>query len=62
MKVYVVYDSKGEHPIIDKIFNTRRKAYDYVIYKYYSGVFYKDMMPDWLDNNASNFVAEKEVE
>jgi hypothetical protein len=58
MKVYVVHGDD----IIDKIFDTKRKAYDYVIKKYYTGEFYQNMRTDWLDNNASKFVEEKEVE
>jgi hypothetical protein len=44
------------------VFDTKRKALDYVIKEYYSGPFYKGMNPDWLDNNASPYVIEKEVE
>jgi hypothetical protein len=33
-----------------------------VIKEYYSGPFYKGMNPDWLDNNASPYVVEKEVQ
>jgi hypothetical protein len=63
MKVYLVYAyTEDENGIIDKIFDTKRKAYDYVIKEYYSGEFYQNMRTDWLDNNASKFVAEKEVE
>jgi len=63
MKVYLVYDhTEDANDVIDKIFDTKRKAYDYVIKKYYSEEFYQNMRTDWLDNNASEFVAEKEVE
>jgi hypothetical protein len=63
MKVYLVYAyTEDENGIIDKIFDTKRKALDYVIKQYYSDPFHKKMNPDWLDNNASKFVAEKELE
>jgi hypothetical protein len=63
MKVYLVYAyTEDENGIIDKIFDTKRKALDYVIKEYYSEEFYRNMRTDWLDNNASKFVAEKEVE
>jgi hypothetical protein len=63
MKVYLVYAyTEDENGIIDKIFDTKRKAYDYVIKEYYSEEFYRNMRTDWLDNNASKFVAEKELE
>ena len=58
MKVYVVHGDD----IIDKIFDTKRKALDYVIKKYYSGEFYQNMRTNWLDNNASNHVQEMELE
>ena len=40
----------------------KQKALDYIIKKYYSSSFYKGMNPDWLDNNASPYVVEMEVE
>jgi len=55
-------DADDINNVIDKIFDTKRKAYDYVIKKYYSEKFYQNMRTDWLDNNASEFVEEKEVE
>jgi hypothetical protein len=63
MKVYLVYAyTEDENGIIDKIFDTKRKALDYVIKEYYSEEFYRNMRTDWLDNNASEFVTEKELE
>ena len=66
MKVYLVYgldsDDCCEEPFVKKVFDTERKALDYVIKQYYSEEFYQNMRTDWLDNNASKFVAEKEVE
>ena len=63
MKVYIVCDhTEDTIDMIDKIFDTKRKAYDYVINKYYSSPFYKGMNPDWLDHNARPHVVEKEVE
>lgn len=63
MKVYLVYNhTEDANDIIDKIFDTKRKAYDYVIKKYYSEGFYQNMRTDWLDDNARPHVVEKEVE
>ena len=66
MKVYLVYgldlDDSCEEPFVKKVFANKRKALDYVIKQYYSDPFYKKMNPDWLDNNASPYVVEKEVE
>jgi len=63
MKVYVVNtDSEGENSVIDKVFDTERKALDYVIKKYYSGPFYTKMIPAWLDDNAHSHIEEKELE
>lgn len=63
MKVYVVYkDIEEENPGVDKIFDTERKAFDFVIKKYYSGPFYTRMIPAWLDANASGHIEEKELE
>lgn len=63
MKIYIVFnDAQDGIELIDKVFDTQRKAYDYVIKKHYSGDFYKKMIPAWLDDNASGHVEEREVE
>jgi len=66
MKVYLAYAESGiegrDELILSAVFDTKRKALDYVIKEYYSEPFYKGMNPDWLDNNASPYVVEKEVE
>ena len=66
MKVYLAYLESGiegrDELILSAVFDTKRKALDYVIKEYYSEPFYKGMNPDWLDNNASPYVVEKEVE
>jgi hypothetical protein len=66
MKVYLVYgldlNDSCEEPFVKKVFDTERKALDYVIKQYYSGEYYRNMRTDWLDNNASEFVVEKELE
>ena len=66
MKVYLVYgldlDDSCEEPFVKKVFANERKALDYVIKQYYSGLFYSKMNPDWLDNNASPYVVEMEVQ
>ena len=66
MKVYLVYgldlDDCAEEPFVKKVFDTERKALDYVIKKYYTGEFYQNMRTDWLDNNARGNVQEMELE
>lgn len=66
MKVYLAYVESGiedrDELIVKAVFDTERKALDYVIKHCFSGSFYKGMNPDWLDNNASPYVVEMEVE
>lgn len=65
MKVYLVYLPSGieghDEEIVDSVFDTERKALDYVIEKLYSGPFYQKMIPSWLDDNARSHVDEWEV-
>ena len=63
MKVYIVYnDAEDGVELIDKVFDTERKALDYVIKKYYSGPQYRICNQNMLDDNASGDIVEKEVE
>ena len=63
MKVYLVYnDPEDGVELIDKVFDTERKALDYVIKKYYSGPEYCKLGPTMLDENASGNVQEMELE
>ena len=43
------------------IFDTERKAVDYIIQKKYSGVHYEDMSLDWKETNARRYVVEMKV-
>jgi hypothetical protein len=65
MKVYLAYVESGieghDEKVVSAVFDTKRKALDYIIKEYYSEPFYKGMNPDWLDNNASRYVVEMEV-
>ena len=56
MKVYLA-DVDGEYDVFD----TERKALDYIIQKKYSGSFYKGINPDCLDDNARRYVVEMKV-
>ena len=63
MKVYLVYFesiSEGRNEPIG-VFDSERKALDYVIKEIYSGPFYSKMIPAWLDDNARPHVVEMEV-
>jgi hypothetical protein len=66
MKVYLVYgldsDDYCEEPFVQKVFDTERKAIDYVIKQYYSGPEYCKLGQTMLDDNASNHVEEMELE
>ncbi len=66
MKVYLACVESGiegrDEQIVGAVFDTERKALDYVIKKEYSGSFYSKMIPAWLDDNARPHVVEMEVE
>ena len=63
MKVYLVYnDPEDGNSVIDKVFDTERKALDYAIKKYYSGPKYRICNQNMLDDNASGDIEEKELE
>ena len=54
MKVYLVYGLDKD--FVKKVFDTERKALDYVIKKYYSGPEYCKLGQTMLDDNASGNV------
>jgi len=66
MKVYLAYVESGiegrDELILSAVFDTKRKALDYIIKEYYSEPFYKGMNPAWLDDNARPHVVEMEVQ
>jgi hypothetical protein len=65
MKVYLAYVGCAfeghDEEVVGAVFNTERKALDYVIKEMYSGPFYSKMIPAWLDDNARPHVVEMEV-
>jgi uncharacterized protein (DUF608 family) len=65
MKVYLAYvdnGCQGDKQIVGDVFDTRRKALDYVIKKEYSGdPFYDRAGRNWLDMKARCHVVEMEV-
>ena len=60
MKVYLVYGLDKD--FVKKVFDTERKALDYVIKQYYSGPEYCKLGQTMLDDNASGNVQEMELE
>jgi hypothetical protein len=66
MKVYVAYVESGieghDEEVVGAVFDTERKALDYVIKNRYSEPFYKGMNPAWLDDNARPHVVEIKVQ
>jgi hypothetical protein len=65
MKVYLAYVGCAfeghDEEVVGAVFDTERKALDYVIKEMYSDSFYSKMNPDWLDDNARPHVVEMEV-
>lgn len=63
MKIYLVYFSvdKHEEETLKAVFDSERKALDYVIQQLYSSPFYHKMIPSWLDDNARPHIEEWEV-
>jgi len=59
MKVYLIDTNNVLDGIV--VFDSERKALDYIIDKYYSSDFYKDRNSDWIDEHARDYIAEKEV-
>lgn len=65
MKVYLAYVESGieghDEEVVGAVFDTERKALDYVIKEMYSSPHYSKMIPAWLDDNARPHVVEMEV-
>lgn len=61
MKVYVVYNYMDRDGGVSAIFDSHRKAVDYVIKEYYDDDFSRNLPAHWLDNNAQAYVVEMEV-
>ena len=59
MKVYLADIAVNIDEIV--IFDTERKALDYIIQKKYSSVHYEDMSLDWKETNARRYVVETKV-
>ena len=58
MNVYLVYNSSES---VDAIFDTERKALDFVIKEYYSAHYFKSMDSTLLDNLARKYIVEMKV-
>jgi len=61
MNVYVVYHYMDRDGGVNAIFDTERKALDFVIKEYYSAPYYKSMDSYSLDKNAREYVVEMKV-
>ena len=61
MKVYLVYNNSDRDGGVDAIFDTERKALDFVIKEYYSAHYFKSMDSTSLDNLAREYVVEMKV-
>ena len=61
MTVYVAYKYVDRDGGVGAIFNSERKALDYVIKEYYDGAYFSNMTSTWLDDKACEYVVEMEV-
>jgi hypothetical protein len=61
MNVYVVYHYMDRDGGVSAIFDTERKALDFVIKEYYSAPYFQNMNSTWLDDNSSEYVVEMKV-
>ena len=61
MNVYLVYNNSDRDGGVNAIFNTDRKALDFVIKEYYSAPYFKSMNSTSLDNLAREYVVEMKV-
>jgi len=61
MNVYVVYHYMDRDGGVNAIFDTKRKALDFVIKEYYSAPYFQNMNSTWLDDNSSEYVVEMKV-
>jgi len=58
MTVYVVYHYMDRDGGVSAIFDTERKALDFVIKQYYDAPYFSNMTSTWLDNKACEYVVE----
>jgi len=56
MKVYLVYNNSNRDGGVNAIFNTERKALDFVIKEYYSAPYFNNIDSILLDNLAREYV------
>jgi hypothetical protein len=58
MTVYLVYNNSDRDGGVDAIFDTERKALDFVIKEYYDAPYFSNMTSTWLDDKACEYVVE----
>jgi hypothetical protein len=56
MKVYLVYNNTNRDGGVNAIFDTERKALDFVIKEYYSAPYFNNIDSILLDNLAREYV------
>jgi hypothetical protein len=61
MTVYLVYNNSDRDGGVDAIFDTERKALDFMIKEYYPDHYFKSMDSTSLDNLARKYVVEMKV-
>jgi len=61
MKVYLVYNNSDRDGGVNAIFDTDRKALDFVIKEYYSAPYFESMDSYSLDKLAREYVVEMKV-
>ena len=61
MTVYLVYNNSDRDAGVDAIFDTERKALDFMIKECYSAHYFKSMDSTSLDNLARKYIVEMKV-
>jgi hypothetical protein len=61
MTVYLVYNNSDRDGGVDAIFDTERKALDFMIKECYSAHYFKSMDSTSLDNLARKYIVEMKV-
>jgi hypothetical protein len=56
MTIYLVYNNSNRDGGVNAIFNTERKALDFVIKEYYSAPYFNNIDSILLDNLAREYV------
>jgi len=56
MKVYLVYNNSDRDGGVNAVFDTERKALDFVIKEYYSAPYFNNIDSILLDNLAREYV------